>query len=266
MTFRPARCSSLCRPPFESQAAASPSCRLSISSSSARVPPVRSWRNGCRPAAASRCWCSRRAAATAASSCRCRSATARPSIDPRVNWSYMTEPDPGLAGARSLAARQGARRLELDQRHGLHPRPARATSTAGRRPATPAGALTTCCPHFKAIEDNEAGADAWRGTAGRCTSPTARPRPSADRRYLLAPPGRPGLPRNRDFNGASRKASAIYQITTQGRPPHVGGATPSCGRRCSARNLRVETERWPRGSCSRAGAPSASNRRRRRRN
>ena len=43
-----------------------------------------------------------------------------------VDWDYMTEPEPGARRqARLPAARQGARRLELDQRHDLHSRPSR---------------------------------------------------------------------------------------------------------------------------------------------
>ena len=40
--------------------------------------------------------------------------------DPAVNWMYKAEPDPGLQRPGGfLAARQGDRRLQLDQRHGL---------------------------------------------------------------------------------------------------------------------------------------------------
>ena len=46
--------------------------------------------------------------------------------DPKVNWLFTTEPDAGDPRPHPcLAARQGARRLLVDQRHALHPRPAR---------------------------------------------------------------------------------------------------------------------------------------------
>src|ERR1041384_1876255 len=46
--------------------------------------------------------------------------------DPSVTWCYEPEPDPGARAARGrLAARQGARRLVLKQRHGLYPRAGR---------------------------------------------------------------------------------------------------------------------------------------------
>ena len=42
---------------------------------------------------------------------------------PVINWNYRSEADPGIGGAHAaLAARQGARRLLIDQRHAVHPR------------------------------------------------------------------------------------------------------------------------------------------------
>ena len=44
--------------------------------------------------------------------------------DPKVNWLYETEPDRRLGRAQAqMAQGQGARRLLLDQRHALRPRP-----------------------------------------------------------------------------------------------------------------------------------------------
>ena len=45
---------------------------------------------------------------------------------PDLNWRYTSEPQPDLGG-RTLYCPRGtcARRIELDQRHGFHPRPAR---------------------------------------------------------------------------------------------------------------------------------------------
>ena len=66
--------------------------------------------------------------------------------DPRVNWMYRSEPDPALARpARLLAARQGARRIRLHQRHGVHPRSVVRFRRLGGRSAIPAGATATCC-------------------------------------------------------------------------------------------------------------------------
>ena len=54
--------------------------------------------------------------------------------NPKVAWYFETEPVPEFNNRRiSLAARQGARRLVVDQRPDLHPRP-----DAGFRPVAPA--------------------------------------------------------------------------------------------------------------------------------
>ena len=53
-------------------------------------------------------------------------------LNPRFNWMYMSEPDPSLNGARRhVAGRQGARRVEFDQRHDLPARPARGLRRLG---------------------------------------------------------------------------------------------------------------------------------------
>ena len=58
-----------------------------------------------------------------------------------------------------LAARQGARRVELDQRHGLRPRPAAGFRRLGSAPAIPAGVLTTCCPISRRSRRSKAGGE-----------------------------------------------------------------------------------------------------------
>ena len=46
--------------------------------------------------------------------------------NPRVNWNYTTDPEPGIADRQiALAARARARRHEFDQRHALDPRQSR---------------------------------------------------------------------------------------------------------------------------------------------
>ena len=67
------------------------------------------------------------------------------------------------------AARQGDRRLLLDQRHGLCARPCRATSTTGPSRARPAGRSPTCCPTSSAWRTRTAARTAGAAPTGRCT-------------------------------------------------------------------------------------------------
>ena len=68
------------------------------------------------------------------------------------------------------AARQGAGRIELDQRPALHPRPAR-----GFRPLAPARQCRLefrgRASYFRRAEDQERGEDAWHGVGDRWRSP-----------------------------------------------------------------------------------------------
>ncbi len=70
-------------------------------------------------------------------------------------------------------------------------------------------------PFFKAMEDNLAGADDWRGRGGPLTvTDISRQVHPLCSDYLAAGEA-VGLRRNPDFNGASQEGVGIYQITTR---------------------------------------------------
>jgi choline dehydrogenase len=71
-------------------------------------------------------------------------------------------------------------------------------------------------PIFKALEDNEAGADEWRGIGGpvHITDAGKRQHPLTDR--FVKAGVQAGFPHNRDFNGPSQEGVGIYQINTKG--------------------------------------------------
>lgn len=161
-------------------------------------------------------------------------------FDPAVNWNYRTEPDPGLAGNADHWPRGkllgGSSSINAMVWIRGHPQDYEDWKAAGN----PGWGWDDVLPAFKAIEDNEAGADDWRGAGGPlrvtdCSAAVHR----LTRRYLLAAQ-QAGLSFNPDFNGAAQEGVGVYQISTKG------------GRRMSAaraflrpamrrRNLRVET-------------------------
>ena len=161
-------------------------------------------------------------------------------FDPAVNWNYRAEPDPGLAGTADHWPRGKVLGGSSSINAMVWIRGAAEDFDDWRNAGNPGWGYDDLLPAFKAIEDNQAGADAWRGTGGPLhvtdMSPAVHP---LTRRYIEA--GRQaGLPFNRDFNGAAQEGVGIYQITTKG------------GRRMSAaraflrpamrrRNVRVET-------------------------
>ena len=133
--------------------------------------------------------------------------------DPAVNWMYRAEPDPGLAGqsdhwprgkilggSSSINAMVWIRGHRSDYDHW--------GALAG--PGWGAEAVNAA---YRAIEDNEAGADDWRGAGGplfvsanRCDL-----HPLVD--SFIAATEATGLARNADFNGADQEGVGIYQMT-----------------------------------------------------
>ena len=93
----------------------------------------------------------------------------------RYDWGFRTEPEPHLGGRTPRhAARQGARRLLLDQRHGLRPRPPARLRPLGRdgRRRLGLGRRRALLPAHGALARRPLRLA--RHTTARCTSPAAR--------------------------------------------------------------------------------------------
>ncbi|MCO5065161.1 MAG: GMC family oxidoreductase N-terminal domain-containing protein [Rhizobiaceae bacterium] len=137
-------------------------------------------------------------------------------FDPAVNWNYRTEPDPGLAGNADHWPRGkilgGSSSINAMVWMRGHPADYDGWAAAGNI----GWGWRDVLPAFKAIEDNETGADEWRGVGGpvHVTDCTAAVHPLS-RRYLDAAQ-QAGLPLNADFNGATQEGVGIYQISTKG--------------------------------------------------
>jgi choline dehydrogenase len=135
--------------------------------------------------------------------------------DPAVNWLYRTEPDPGLDGQRDHWPRGRLLGGSSSINAMVWIRGHRADYDDWGRVA-PGWGWEDVLPAFRAIEDNEAGADAFRGRGGPLFI-------SANRRGLhplvdtyLAACQAAGLPLNPDFNGADQEGAGIYQMTIRG--------------------------------------------------
>jgi choline dehydrogenase len=136
--------------------------------------------------------------------------------DKAVNWAYETEADPGLGGNRdywprgkilggssSINAMVWIRGQQADYDE---------WGAIGGADWGWASALAA----YRAIEDNEAGADAWRGQGGPLfISANAQGLHPLVRNYLEACAAA-GLPENADFNGASQEGAGVYQMTIKG--------------------------------------------------
>ena len=135
--------------------------------------------------------------------------------DPRVNWMYRTEPDPGLAGRTgywpSGKVLGGSSTINAMVFVRGHPADFDEWMAAGN----PGWGWGDVLPYFRKLEDSEHGPNRWRGTGG----PLHVADPSRDVHPLcetwLRAGVEAGLARNADFNGASQEGVGINQITVR---------------------------------------------------
>ncbi|RWP61530.1 GMC family oxidoreductase N-terminal domain-containing protein [Mesorhizobium sp.] len=160
-------------------------------------------------------------------------------FDPAVNWNYKTEPDPGLAGNIDHWPRGKLLGGSSSINAMVWIRGAREDFDAWAAAGNPGWGFDDLLPVFKALEDNQAGADQWRGVGGplHITDCSTAVHPLT-KRYLAAA-NQAGLPFNPDFNGASQEGAGIYQITTKnGR--RMSAARAFLRPAMKRKNLRVE--------------------------
>ncbi|MBZ9823433.1 GMC family oxidoreductase [Mesorhizobium sp. CA4] len=161
-------------------------------------------------------------------------------FDPAVNWNYKAEPDPGLAGNADHWPRGKLLGGSSSINAMVFIRGAREDFDAWAAAGNPGWAYDDLLPSFKAMEDNAAGADQWRGTGGPLhVTDCSRAVHPLTKRYLAAAQ-QAGLPFNPDFNGATQEGVGVYQITTKhGR--RMSAARAFLRPAMKRGNVRVET-------------------------
>ncbi len=135
--------------------------------------------------------------------------------DSSLNWAYQAEPDPGLAGRSDYWPRGKLLGGSSSINAMVWIRGAAADFDGWAAEGNPGWSFADCLPFFKAIEDNEAGENFWRGRGGalRVSDVADRLHPLA-RRFIEA--GRQaGFAYNADFNGAAQEGIGVYQINTK---------------------------------------------------
>ncbi|MER9791873.1 GMC family oxidoreductase N-terminal domain-containing protein [Mesorhizobium sp. M0213] len=160
-------------------------------------------------------------------------------FDPAVNWNYKAEPDPGLAGNVDHWPRGKLLGGSSSINAMVWIRGAREDFDAWRDAGNPGWGFDDLLPAFKALEDNQAGADQWRGVGGplHITDCSTSVHPLT-KRYLAAA-NQAGMPLNPDFNGASQEGVGVYQITTRnGR--RMSAARAFLRPAMKRKNVRVE--------------------------
>ena len=141
------------------------------------------------------------------------------------DWMYFTEPEPTHERPpHRMRARQGDRRLVVDQRDGLCARPPRRLRPLGREPGCRGWSYAHVLPYFRRAGElgrrrqrlsrrrRSAHHALRRATETRCARPSRRPART------------PAIPATDDYNGAEQEGFGRMQKT-------IGN-----GRRCSARD------------------------------
>jgi len=160
--------------------------------------------------------------------------------DPKVNWKYMTAPNPALGG-RQIYWPRGKTLGGSSSINGLiYIRGQAQDYDQWRQLGNEGWGYEDVLPYFRRSEDQENGEDRFHGVGGPLSITNIRERnPLCE--ALIASAEANGIPRNPDFNGTAQEGAGYYQGTIRN------------GKRCSAsvaylqparrrKNLTVVTE------------------------
>lgn len=161
--------------------------------------------------------------------------------DRSVNWAYDTEVDAGLGGRPDYWPRGkvigGSSSINAMVYIRGHAQDYEDWKAAGN----PGWGWDDVLPVFRAMEDTEAGEDAWRGVGGPLHVADVSSRIAHYCRPYIEAGKQAGLPFNPDFNGASQEGVGYFQFTMKdGRRMSAARAFLDPAR--SRSNLQVETE------------------------
>ncbi|SIO18299.1 GMC family oxidoreductase [Vannielia litorea] len=159
---------------------------------------------------------------------------------PRLNWRYYTEPEEGLGGRKAYWPRGKVIGGSSSINAMVFIRGQAEDYDRWAAAGCDGWGYEDVLPYFKRLEDNVAGADAWRATGGpigvKETSAELHP---LSHSFVTAAQAA-GHAVNPDFNGATQEGVGFYQITTRGGfrcSAAAGYLRPALRRRA----LRLET-------------------------
>jgi len=136
--------------------------------------------------------------------------------DDRVMWTYRAEPDAGLAGQADYWPRGKVLGGSSSVNAMVWIRGAAEDFDGWAAEGAQGWSYQDCLPYFKAIEDNHAGENSWRGVGGpvHITDVADQMHPLAQ--VFVKAARQFGFSYNPDFNGARQEGIGPYQITTKG--------------------------------------------------
>ncbi len=152
--------------------------------------------------------------------------------DPSVNWMYRAEPDPGLDGNADYWPRGKVVGGSSSINALVYVRGQREDFDRWRDAGNVGWGYEDVLPLFKAMEDNDFGANQYHGAGGplHVTDIRRQTHPLCEAFFKASEQA--GLSRNPDFNGASPRGR---RATSRSTPKTAGAArrrTRSCAQRC----------------------------------
>ena len=159
--------------------------------------------------------------------------------NPKTDWCYETEADPGLNG-RSIKWPRGKVLGGSSSLNGLlYVRGQPQDYDRWRQLGNAGWSFEDLLPYFRKSEDQERGGDAYHGTGGPLKVSDMRiHRALCD--AVIGAAEEVGIPRNDDFNGAVQEGAGYYQLTAH-KGVRWSTATGYLRPVCKRPNLRVET-------------------------
>jgi choline dehydrogenase len=132
--------------------------------------------------------------------------------DPKLDWCYLTEPDPGIAN-RQLQWPRGKVLGGSSSLNGLlYVRGQREDYDRWAELGNPGWSYADVLPYFKKSEDQERGASEYHGVGGLLKVSDLRlRRPIAD--HFIAGARESGIPYNEDYNAAVQEGVGYFQQT-----------------------------------------------------
>ncbi|PZX55210.1 choline dehydrogenase [Cereibacter changlensis] len=136
--------------------------------------------------------------------------------DPSVNWMYRTEPDPGLAGQADFWPRGKLLGGSSSINAMVWIRGHRQDYEDWQAAGNPGWGWDEVLSAYRAMEDNEAGGDAFRGKGGPLFVSANRDGLHPLVTCYIDACAEAGLAFNPDFNGARQEGAGPYQLTVKG--------------------------------------------------
>jgi choline dehydrogenase len=132
--------------------------------------------------------------------------------DSRFNWCYATEPQPECHGRQVIAPRGKVLGGSSSINGLIYIRGQAEDFDHWRQLGNAGWSFEDVLPYFRRSEDNERGANEFRGSGGPLSVSEARDAHPLALAYIEAAQ-QCGFPRNDDFNGASQEGAGLYQTT-----------------------------------------------------